>query len=225
MKKSSAMKRWGMVVDLKRCVGCQTCTLSCKVYHGLGPEVQRCRVIEEETGEYPNVERVYWPLRCMHCDEAECVRVCPTGATKKREDGVVTVNQDECMGCRYCALVCPYQARTFLAIDKRYFPEDSGNLWEKKRLPEHQTGTMEKCDFCSSRIDEGLRRGLIPGKDQEATPMCVISCIGNALVFGDLDDPESAVSRLVREQGGFRLKEELGTEPRVYFLPKRRAVG
>ena len=215
------MKRWGMVIDLKKCTGCQTCTLSCKVFHGLGPDVTRCRVIEHETGVYPNVERLLFSVRCMHCNEPECMKACPTGATKKRDDGIVTVDQNECMGCRYCSLVCPYQARTFLAVEKKYFPEND-NIWEKLRYKEHQIGTVEKCDFCHKRIDEGIARGLEPGKHPAATPMCAIACIGKAIYFGDINDPESTVSKLIMDNKGFTLKQELGTEPSVYFLPKKR---
>jgi phenylacetyl-CoA:acceptor oxidoreductase subunit 1 len=216
------MPRWGMVIDLKKCTGCQTCTLSCKVFHGLGPGVTRCRVVEHEVGTYPGMERMLFSLRCMHCAEPECVKACPTGATKKRADGIVTVDQDECMGCRYCSLVCPYQARTFLAVEKRYFENDD-NIWEKVRYREHQTGTVEKCDFCRKRIDAGMAKGLVPGKDPSASPICSIACIGKAIHFGDLNDPDSTVSRLVRERNGFALKAELGTEPSVYYLPRRKS--
>ena len=216
------MKRWGMVIDLKKCTGCQTCTLSCKVYHGLGPDVTRCKVVEHEVGTYPKMERMLFSMRCMHCNEPECVKACPTGATQKRPDGIVTVDQDKCMGCRYCALVCPYQARTFLAVQKRYFENDN-NVWEKLRYQEHQTGTVEKCDFCHNRIDAGLARGLTPGKDPAASPMCSIACIGKAIYFGDLNDPASNVSVLIREHSGFALKAELGTEPSVYYLPRRKS--
>lgn len=215
------MKRWGMVIDLKKCTGCQTCTLACKVYYGLGPGVTRCRVVEQETGRFPDVERILVSIRCMHCNDPECLKACPTGATKKRPDGIITVDQDECIGCRYCALVCPYRARTFLGVKKRYFPNDD-NVWEKVRYSEHQVGTMEKCDFCQIRLDEGLEKGLEPGKDPEATPMCVIACIAKALYFGDLNDPDSQASKLVRDRKGFALKQELGTEPSVYYLPRRR---
>ena len=215
------MKRWGMVIDLKKCTGCQTCTLSCKVYHGLGPDVTRCRVIEQENGDFPNVERMLFSLRCMHCNEPECVKACPTGATKRRADGIITVDQNKCMGCRYCALVCPYQARTFLGVEKKYFPQND-NRWEKMRYGEHQVGTVEKCDFCHKRIDEGAARGLEPGKDPAATPMCVISCIGKALYFGDLNDDDGVVAGLIRGRKGFALKQELGTGPSVYYLPRRR---
>jgi len=210
-----------MVVDLKKCLGCQTCTLACKVANGLLPGVQRCRVVEEETGTFPDVSRIFISLRCMHCENPECMKACPTGATGKRADGIVTVDADKCMGCRYCALVCPYQARTFLGMKKTFFPEGQ-DPWEAKRYREHQVGTVEKCDFCYTRIDAGRKRGLKPGEDSEATPVCVISCIGKALYFGDLNDPDSGVSRLIRDRNGFVLRGELGTDPSAWYLPRKR---
>lgn len=216
------MKKWGMAIDLKKCVGCQTCTLSCKVVNSLGPNVVRCKVVEFESGIYPDVERTYVSLRCMHCAEPECLKACPTGATQKRDDGIVTVDQGKCMGCRYCSLVCPYQARTFLTAEDKYFNHGSEeSAWETARSKEHTVGTMEKCDFCYNRIDEGMANGLRPGIDHDATPLCVISCIGKALKFGDLNDPDSEVSALIRELKGYTLKPELGTEPSIYYLPKR----
>ncbi|NOX19696.1 MAG: 4Fe-4S dicluster domain-containing protein [Nitrospirae bacterium] len=217
----SRTKHYGMIIDLTKCLGCQTCTVACKVFHGLGPEIVRVRVVEQEIGKYPDVERLYIPLRCMHCDEPECLKACPTGATKKRPDGIVTVDKDECMGCRYCSVVCPYQARSFLATPKRYFPEN-GDHWEDHRYREHQVGTMDKCDFCKDRIDRGIKKGLVPGIDPDATPICVVSCIGKALYFGDLNDPESPASKALARYEHFRLKEELGTKPSIYYLPRRR---
>ncbi|HHN66311.1 MAG TPA: 4Fe-4S dicluster domain-containing protein [Nitrospirae bacterium] len=215
------LRHYGMIIDLTKCLGCQTCTVACKLFHGLGPDIVRVRVVEQELGQYPDVERLYIPLRCMHCDEPECVKACPTGATKKRPDGIVTIDRDECMGCRYCSVVCPYHARSFIPVEKRYFPE-SDNHWEDVRYRQHQVGTMDKCDFCHERIDRATDRMLEPGEDPEATPICVISCIGKALYFGDLNDPESTVSRLLEERESFRLKEDLGTGPSIYYLPRRK---
>ena len=213
------MKKWAMAIDLKKCVGCQTCTLSCKTAHGLPPGVTRCRVVEHEVGKYPDVQRFHVSMRCMHCGEPECLKVCPTGATALRDDGIVTVDADKCVGCRYCAVACPYQARDFLATDKRFYPKGA-SVWEDKRYAEHQIGTMEKCDFCADRIDSGLEQGLTPGKDIDATPVCVNSCIGNALYFGDLNDPESEVSKALRERKFFQMKTDLGTEPSLYYLSR-----
>ena len=104
--------RWGMTIDVNRCVGCQTCTIACKHWNGTMPGVQWRRVLDIEEGEFPNVERVFLVTGCQHCAEPPCVPVCPTGATRQREDGLVTMDYDTCIGCGYCAVACPYQART-----------------------------------------------------------------------------------------------------------------
>ncbi|HEU5319342.1 MAG TPA: 4Fe-4S dicluster domain-containing protein, partial [Methylomirabilota bacterium] len=105
------MTRWGMVVDVRRCVGCQTCTIACKQEHGLPPGTQWRFVADCEAGEYPDVRRVFLPMQCMHCAEPPCVPVCPTGASRRREDGIVWVAYEACVGCGYCAVACPYHGR------------------------------------------------------------------------------------------------------------------
>jgi len=213
------MAHWVMVIDLEKCTGCQTCAVACKVEKGLGPLIQRVTIIEKEVGQYPDVKRMYIPKRCMNCEDPACVEVCPSGATVKRDDGIVSVDQDKCIGCRYCIMACPYNARTFVAEQRSY--HDIPSVWEKVRYAEHTIGVVDKCDFCCDRIDDGLAKGQVPGKDQDATPACVISCIAKALDFGDLDDKDSVVNRLIRERGGFRLLEEMETHPSVYYLPRR----
>ena len=213
------MPRWAMVVDLRKCTGCQTCSIACKVANALAPTLQRVAVIEKETGQYPDVQRLYIPRRCMNCAEPECVEVCPSGATEKGDDGIVTVDQDTCIGCRYCMMACPYNARLFHGVAQSYHPEPSE--WEQKRYPEHSLGVVDKCDFCKSRVDEGLAAGLTPGVDPDATPVCVEACIADALTFGDLDDPESEVATLIQSRGGIQLLEEMKTDPSVYYLPRR----
>jgi len=183
-----------MVADLRRCVGCQTCTASCKQKNATPPGVQWRRVLDLETGEYPNVKRVFMPVGCMHCDDPPCMTVCPSTATRKRADGIVTVDPDLCIGCAYCAVACPYEAR--YKID----------------------GIATKCTFCVERIDYGTANGLTPGIDPDATPACVNSCIAGALHFGDADDPHSNISQLLAENQHFRLHEELGTGPGFYYL-------
>jgi phenylacetyl-CoA:acceptor oxidoreductase subunit 1 len=153
------------------------------------------------------------------------VDVCPTGATYKRDDGIVAIDQDKCVGCRYCVIACPYQNRTFLSKDKDpgFFSDKERTPFEqagKKQYP-HQRGTTGKCNFCMERIDAGLANGLTPGKDRDATPACVNTCPAQALTFGDLDDPDSDISRLIREKGGFPLHPEYGTEPSIYYIDGR----
>jgi len=162
------------------------------------------------------------PVRCNQCKEAPCVEVCPAEATKKREDGIVYVDNDKCVGCRYCIIVCPYQNRTFFSKDKDtgYFPGYERTRFEKagKKLYPHTHGTTEKCNFCMERIDAGMAKGLKPGVDREATPACVNTCQARAMTFGDLDDPNSEVSRLIKERNAFQLHPEYGSDPSVYYI-------
>ncbi len=113
--------RWGMVIDLKRCIGCYSCQVACKQEHGLPPETFWGRVLISETGKYPTVTKQILPVLCNHCSEAACVKVCPTGASTIREDGIVQIDSDKCVGCRYCVVACPYQNRTYLAEEKEYW--------------------------------------------------------------------------------------------------------
>jgi phenylacetyl-CoA:acceptor oxidoreductase subunit 1 len=138
----------------------------------------------------------------------------------------VAINQDKCVGCRYCVVACPYQNRVFLAKskDKGFFPGKGLTDFEKagKRHYPHQYGTTEKCNFCIERIDAGQAKGLKPGVDRRATPACVNNCQARALMFGDLDDAGSDVSRLIRESAGFQLHPEYGTHPSIYYVDKQR---
>jgi Fe-S-cluster-containing dehydrogenase component len=214
------MTRWGMVIDLKRCIGCYACMVACKQEHFLPPKVFWARVVISETGRYPSVTKQMYPVLCNHCREAICVRVCPTGATTKREDGLVIVDYDKCVGCRYCLIACPYQQRTFLGSTKEeYFPGQGQTPMETlgKKLFPYQAGTVVKCTFCEERIDPGVRQGLKPGVDREATPACVNACPVKARIFGDLDDPRSHVSILIKEKQGFQLHPEYATEPSIYY--------
>jgi len=211
------MARYVMVADLRRCVGCQTCTAACKVANATPPWVQWRWVLDIECGEYPDVWRAFVPVGCQHCANPPCLEVCPSGATWQRGDGIVAINYDLCMGCSYCAVACPYQAR--YKVDSPEYAYD-GHPMEVERAREdpRRIGVATKCNFCADRIDQGNACGLIPGTDPEATPVCVNSCIANALYFGDLEDPQSVVSRLLEENQSFRMHEELGTEPGFYYL-------
>ncbi len=152
-------------------------------------------------------------MLCMHCEEPACESVCPSGATVKEEDGTVTVDGEKCIGCRYCMVACPYGARYFNEREQNYYGnyrtpyEEMGADTLEGRESEHSTGRVEKCNLCIQRREQGLE------------PACVANCMTRARYFGDLDDPYSEVSRLIREKGGFQLNPELGTEPSVYYLP------
>jgi phenylacetyl-CoA:acceptor oxidoreductase subunit 1 len=138
----------------------------------------------------------------------------------------VWVDQDKCVGCRYCIIACPYQNRTFLSKDRDtgYFPGYEFTEFEKagKKSYPHTVGTTEKCNFCMERIDEGIDRGLKPGVDRDATPACVNTCPSRALTFGDLDDPQSEVRRLIYSYMGFQLHPEYDTDPSIYYIDKGR---
>jgi Fe-S-cluster-containing dehydrogenase component len=210
--------KWVMVIDQDKCIGCGYCTLACQATNDV-PENIQWTTIERE----PDLggEPVFVPRPCMHCAHAPCVEVCPVGATYARGDGIVMMDYERCIGCRYCEVACPYGARSF------NWQEPSGAnpavpAWGSPEVARRPRGVPEKCSFCYQRIDRGLERGLVPGVDRAATPACVNACPVGARLFGDIADPESAVSRLLEEQKSYRLREDLGTEPRVFYLPKRR---
>ena len=210
------MTRWAMIADLRRCVGCQTCTAACKQANATPPGVQWRRVLDMEVGEYPEVKRAFVPVGCMHCEDPPCMHVCPTTATRKRPDGIVTIDYDLCIGCAYCAVACPYQAR--YKTDVAVYAYGEATEAEEKRFDARRLGVATKCTFCVDRIDSGLATNLTPGIDPEATPACVNSCIAGALHFGDVEDPDSNVAQLLAENQHFRMHEELGTGPGFYYL-------
>jgi molybdopterin-containing oxidoreductase family iron-sulfur binding subunit len=226
------MTSYGMVVDLDRCMGCRACMEACKVENATPPSSFFMYVFRLEQGEYPSARVSFLPRPCMHCDNAPCVKVCPVGARYKREDGIVATDWDRCIGCRYCEVACPYGVNTFNWLDPQentYLDWDhpdveavSGGAVPPYRNPAleeaygpeqrqiagggHARGVMEKCTFCVHRVEDGL------------DPACVQTCPVRALTFGDLDDPQSNVSRALAGRTGFRLLEEVGTEPRVHYV-------
>lgn len=199
--------RYGMVIDLQRCVGCGACALACKQENGTPKGIWWCKVLKNETGNYPNARMNFQPVLCMHCADAPCVDVCPTGASYKREDGIVLVDAKKCIGCRYCMVACPYNARSFnFSESKTYYPGMKPTPFEMVHQSEHHTGTVGKCDFCVSRLES---RGQ---------PACVAACPAIARIFGNLDDPKSEASKLIASWKGYQLYPKLGTNPSVYYL-------
>jgi Fe-S-cluster-containing dehydrogenase component len=208
--------RYGMAIDLKKCIGCYACQTACKAEHMTPPGIFWTRIIKREHGKFPNVGLLNLPLICMQCDEPLCVDACPTGATYKRpEDGIVIVDPSKCMGCKACIAACPYGARYHAGGIKEYFPGQGPTTSEQFGRQWHAVnGVVEKCDFClaTGRLEEGRE------------PACVEVCMTRARYFGDLDDPTSEVSRLVNLRGGFQLNPELGTKPCVFYLPDYRGT-
>ena len=211
------MTRYAMTIDLRRCVGCQTCTASCKGANATPPGVQWRRVLDIESGEFPDVRRSFLPVACMHCGDPPCESVCPTRATTKRDDGLVAIDYDLCIGCANCVMACPYDARS-IVHEPHYAYGDAPMASEAKRFDPGRIGVSMKCTFCKDRIDHAARTGLKPGVDPEVTPACVNSCISGAMAFGDLDDAQSGIRQLLAETRHFRMHEELGTAPGVYYI-------
>lgn len=198
--------RLGMVIDLKRCVGCNACTLACKQEHGTPTGVHFARVVTRELGTYPVTRRTFLPVLCNHCQDAPCEEVCPTGATYIRPDGIVMVDNQKCIGCRACAVACPYMNRFFLEEGMLEGDGRPASTFERVKWAAFEEGTMAKCTLCAHRIDRGLE------------PACVVTCPSEARIFGDLDDENGRLQRLIRERSGRTLLPECNTRPSVYYL-------
>jgi Fe-S-cluster-containing dehydrogenase component len=212
--KGSSPHRWAMVIDQNKCEGCGFCTLACRAHNDIHPDISWNRVAACGT---VNGEMVYLARPCMQCEEAPCVDVCPVKASYYRPDGIVMMDYDRCIGCRYCEVACPYNARAF---NWETFEGENPAVptWGNPEVDRRPRGVVEKCSFCYHRIDRGLAQGLTPGVDPEATPACVVGCPVGCRTFGDLNDPESEVSKFLVEHVTHRLREDLGTGPRVYYI-------
>lgn len=194
------MARYGMLIDVDRCTGCQTCVVTCQMHHNTRPGVSWGSVDTLEIGVWPEGDRVAIPHACMHCDDAPCVAACPTGASVQREDGIVTVDYESCIGCGACVDACPFGARHMSTQDAWFFDADEPAPYEAYGT--QRINVAEKCTFCAERVDAGL------------APHCVDACPNAARIFGDLDDADSDVS-LVLAQG---TSEQIpGTA--VYYVP------
>jgi molybdopterin-containing oxidoreductase family iron-sulfur binding subunit len=237
MAATETPKKWGMVIDQERCVGCWTCAVGCKEVNneplgffwnriltaapgdttGEGSSTVASPAsdnIDVPHGTFPDVEMAYLPVACQHCTDAPCVKVCPVGATFRRDDGTVLVDFERCIGCRYCMAACPYGIRVFNWGDTGHAPDFVVGYGRDYRTdgrlvftPERPRGVVEKCTLCVERIDTGEQ------------PFCVEVCPVGARIFGDLNDANSEVAQLVDTGGAAQLLPDLGTDPRVFYLP------
>lgn len=176
--------KWGMVMDVSKCVSCHACTASCRIENEVKTEGNRCWVTDEEVGSYPEVHVLKLPQLCNHCDTTPCVDVCPVDATGKTEEGIVFIDEETCIGCGACVTACPYNAR----------------------LMNTETQKADKCDFCAHRLENGL------------LPVCISTCTTQARFFGDLNDENSLVSKMLRENSSEVLLPEENLGPNVHYI-------
>lgn len=197
-------RRYAMVIDLKLCIGCNSCTMACKAAHGTQPGVFWCKVLEKESGKYPSPTRLFIPILCNHCQKPLCETVCPTGATYKGDDGLVLIDYDKCVGCKACMAACPYEARTYIEKEKFYFP-NTPIPYGVNELRGYE-GVVQKCTFCVDRLKKGQQ------------PACVEVCPPSCRIFGDLNVPRSEVSQLIHSRNASQLLPDKGTDPSVFYV-------
>lgn len=211
-----AGRRWVMVVDLSHCRNARRCITACQEAHHLRPEQYHLNTLQMQ--DAPNTAPYHMPKNCQHCDNPPCVSVCPVDATYKRQDGIVLIDNERCIGCRFCIAACPYSARIFNWIEPKDAAQDEGLDYNVELNVPQKLGTVSKCLFSADRLREGK------------LPYCVSACPNGVYYFGD--ENEDAVtngttketvrlSKLLRDNGGYQLMPELGTKPRVYYLPPK----
>jgi Fe-S-cluster-containing dehydrogenase component len=209
-------RRWVMVIDLSKCQNARKCVSACQGAHQLKPEQYHINVLQMQEAE--KTAPFFMPKPCQHCDNPPCVSVCPVDATFKRQDGVVLIDNERCIGCRFCMAACPYSARVFHWFDPKDAEKYKNEKYNVELNVPQKKGTISKCLFSADHLREGQM------------PYCVAACPNGVYYFGD--ENEDAVtngttketvklSKLLRDNGGYRLMEELGTKPRVYYLPPK----
>jgi Fe-S-cluster-containing dehydrogenase component len=229
MSTPKAPHHWGMVIDLDRCTGCEACVVACHAENNIataGPEGAArgranhwMRVERYFEGEFPTVRVKYRPVLCQQCDNAPCEPVCPTFASYHTSEGLNGQVYNRCIGTRYCANACPYTVRFFNFFNPVW--EKPLDLQFNPDVSIREVGVMEKCTFCVQRIKAGeiqAEEENRPVRDGEIVPACAQTCAPRAIVFGNLHDPESAISRLARSNRATKLLAELGTQPKVNYL-------
>lgn len=206
------MAKWVMVIDLDRCAGCNACSIACKYENSVSLGIRRRKTVSYSSGDWAasSTRSQIIPRNCQMCENAPCEKVCPTKATHYAKDGTVQIDYDKCIGCNYCIAACPYGAR-------EYNSKEEVRPYHNPDVPKRREGVVEKCTFCSHRKAKGEYTNTEHGKLGRMTA-CSQICAPGATWFGDLDDPNSVVSKLVKSDRAVQLFPEIGTKPRVYYL-------
>lgn len=223
------MPKWGMVIDLNKCTGCGSCVTACRSENNIPNAGQEATqegrtflwmdMLEMVEGKYPDVHVRHIPRPCFQCDNPPCTRVCPVRATYRNDEGLVAQIYHRCIGCRYCMVACPYTVKSFNWFEPEW-PEE----FTAMRNPDvslRMKGVVEKCTFCSHRLMKAREQARFEERDlqeQDYQPACADSCPTDAIIFGDYDNEEHAVRKLIRSNRAYRLLEDLGTEPKVVYL-------
>jgi molybdopterin-containing oxidoreductase family iron-sulfur binding subunit len=205
-------KKFVMVIDLSRCKNVGACKKACNHAHGLNPGLNWIKVYQMQDAE--NTAPYWEPTTCMHCDQPPCVKVCPVDATFKRQDGIVLIDSDRCIGCRFCMAACPYSTRVFNWGEPVLEKAIAEQPYSCETSMPQKIGTVSKCDFCPDKARIG------------ELPHCVSACPNGVFFFGDMYEDSVSngaetfqFSQLIKDKAGYRLMEDLGTQPRVYYLP------
>lgn len=221
-----------MVIDLDRCTACGACMAACHQENNLtavgpgetiaGRGFHWIEILPETLETETGTKISFLPKPCVQCDNPPCVRVCPVHATYLSDEGIVAQIYERCIGCRYCMAACPYNAKVFNWLE----PEWPGEMGTKANpdVSKRPKGVVEKCTFCHHRIVRAREEAAVQGRelqDSDVTPACAESCPAKAIEFGNLEDPDSRVSQLIRSPRTFRLHDDLGTKPKVYYLAER----
>lgn len=229
------MTKLARLIDLKRCIGCRSCVSACAVENYFTPDAPWNVMLEYEVGTYPKVKKIYNTMGCMHCEKPACKATCDeigVKAISKSEFGAVTIDYNKCLGCGYCANTCPYGVpqlnKELKPLSPGKGPQGAETLPAFVRHPTHQkkAKVVEKCTFCTHKLEQAIADGKVDriGKDQEYTPACDVVCPVQARMFGDIDDPNSDISKRIKETNAVQLRKQFGTLPQVFYVLEEGAV-
>ena len=228
------MTKLARLIDTKRCMGCRSCVAACAVENHFTPDAAWNVMIEYEVGTYPEVKKIYNTMGCMHCEKPACKATCDyigVKAISKNEFGAVIIDYNKCVGCGYCASTCPYGVPQLNKELKTLSPgngpigEETIPLSLRHATHRKKKNVVEKCTFCAHKMAKAVADGKVDriGKDQDYTPACDLVCPVQARMFGDIDDPNSDISKRIKETNAVQLRKQFGTSPQVFYVLEKGA--